>query len=88
MSKEDDDLKVIRKTWHEFENIPEWINDDYEWYIDIRGVKHYIVYIDLIHKSVELFNSKTQNQKTFTPRSKYWREVLEELTTTAPSKIY
>lgn len=85
--KREKQLQSVRKTWYELQHIPSWIEGDYEWYTEINGTKHYVVYVDSISKYITLCNGKTQKEKDFTPRSKYWKEIVEDLSLTTPSRI-
>jgi len=84
----EENLKEARKIFSQYKNIPEWIDEDFEWYIEIDGVKYWVDYIDPVENSIALTHDETKEQEEFTNESKNWAEIVEELAITAPSKIW
>lgn len=81
-------LEIARKTWDELHALPAWIDDDYAWEIQLQGVYYNVIYIDSNAGYIELESKRGGKQKDFTHRSKFWEELVEELATTAPSKVF
>jgi hypothetical protein len=81
-------LQIARKTWDELHALPDWIEDDYEWYIELDEEKYYVIYVDPSSDYIELLRDKTGKQKEYGSRSKYWSTIINELAITAPSKCF
>jgi hypothetical protein len=75
----EENLKIARKTWEEYKTLPDWLDDEYEWYIDVGDVKYWVDYVS--EDYIQITNDETKE-------SENWEEIVEELAITAPSKIW